>query len=85
MMDIDIETKIERWRQKAELFLKEDIKCFLKTIDGGFHSADILLVGLNNLLIYDFIKKEKFRIYWLDVLLFEEYEEKGERKNESSI
>lgn len=80
-MDINIETKIERWRSKAELFLKENIKCFLKTIDGGFYSADILFVGLNYLHIYDFIKKKKFRIYWLDVLLFEEWKEKeGEVK-----
>ena len=75
-MDINIETKIERWRGKAELFLQENTKCFLKTIDGGFYSADILFVGLNSLEIFDFIKKEKFRIYWLDVLLFEEWKEK---------
>ena len=76
-MEIDIETKIERWRAKAELFLENNTKCFIKTIDGSFHSADILFVGLNSLEIYDFVKKEKFRIYWLDVLLFEEWKEKG--------
>ena len=77
-MEIDIKTKIDRWRGKAELFLNEDIKCFIKTLDGGFHSADILFVGQNVLDIYDFIKKENFRIYWLDIILFEEYKEEGE-------
>ena len=80
-MEINIETKIERWRDKAQLFLDEDIKCFIKTLDGGYHSADILLVGQNSLEIYDFSKKEKFRIYWLDIILFEEFKEKRD-KNE---
>ena len=81
-MEIDINTKIERWRAKAELFLKENIKCIIKTIDGSLHSADILLVDLNYLHIYDFVKKEKFRVYWLDVLLFEEWKDKGVKNNE---
>ena len=76
-MNIDIETKIERWRIKAELFLEDNIKCFIKTIDGGYHSAEILFVGLNYIIVYDFIKKEKFRIYWLDIFLFEEYKGRG--------
>ena len=74
-MEIDIETKIERWRIKAELFLKNNTQCFLKTINGDYHSADILLVGEDTLLIYDFIKKEKFKVYWIDVTLFSEYKE----------
>lgn len=80
-MTININTKIERWRAKAELFLENNIKCFIKTIDGSFHSADILFVGLNFIYIYDFIKKEKFRVYWLDITLFEEYKKK-EMKSE---
>ena len=83
-MDIDIETKIERWRIKAELFLKNNIKCFLKTINGDYHSADILLVDENTILIYDFIKQEKFKVYWADVILFDEYKEKEELKNDKS-
>ena len=77
-MDIDITTKINRWRSKAEVFLENKIKCFIKTIDGSYHSANVLFIGENWLVIYDFIKKEKFRVYWLDMLLFEEYKESGE-------
>ena len=76
-MDINLNMKIERWREKAELFLTNNIKCFIKTIDGSFHSADILFTGLNYLTIYDFIKKENFRVYWLDVLLVEEWKDRG--------
>lgn len=75
-IDIDIKTKIERWRAKAELFLENNTKCFIKTINGGYYSADILFVGENYLYINDFIKVENFRIYWLDVILFEEYKER---------
>jgi len=75
-MNIDIKTKIERWKALAELFLENNIKCFIKILDGGYHSANILFIGENYLTIYDFIKKENFRIYWLDIILFEEYSEK---------
>ena len=61
-MDIDINTKIERWKEKAEVFLENNIKCFIKTIDGSFHSGDILFVGNLYLVVSDIIKKEKFRI-----------------------
>ena len=72
---MDINLKIERWRAKAELFLENDIKIFIKTLDGSFHSGDILLVGENSLTFYDIFQKEKFRVYWLDMELFKEYEE----------
>jgi hypothetical protein len=76
-MDIEIKNKIERWKLKAELFLENNIKCFIKSLDGGYYSGDILLVGDNWISIYDFIKKKNFRIFWLDIILFEEYKEKG--------
>lgn len=76
-MTIDIETKIEHWRLKAELFLKNNTKCFIKTFDDAYHSADILLVGEDTILIYDFIKEQKFKIYWVDISLFSEYVESG--------
>ena len=74
-MNIDMNTKIERFKAKADLFLNKNIKAFIKTLDGGYHSADILLVGEDTLFIYDFVKKLKFKIYWYDIILFEEYKE----------
>ncbi len=81
-MDIDIETKIERWRLKAELFLKNNTQCFIKTLDHSYHSADILSVGEDTILIYDFIKEKNFKIYWVDITLFSEYKEVQEREVE---
>ena len=72
-MNIDIKIKIERWKNKAEYFLQNDIRCFIKTLDGGFYSADILTVGDSFILVEDFIKNRKVKIYWFDVLFFDEY------------
>jgi len=72
-MNIDIKIKIERWKDKAEYFLQNDIRCFIKTLDGGFYSADILTVGDSFILVEDFIKNRKVKIYWFDVLFFDEY------------
>ena len=77
-MEIDIKTKIEHWRLKAELFLKNNTRCFMKTLDHSYHSADILLVGEDTILIYDFIKEKNFKIWWVDVTLFSEYKESRE-------
>jgi len=75
-MNLNLKLKLERWRIKAELFLENNIDCFIKTLDDGWYSGKILFVGENYITIYDIIKKENFRIYWLDVVLFKELEEK---------
>jgi hypothetical protein len=72
----DAELKIDRWKDKAELFLENDIKCFIKTADSVFYSGDVVFIGDNWLVIDDIVKKEKCRIFWLDVILFEEYKKK---------
>ena len=75
IMEIDIHTKIEHWKLKAHLFLDENIKCFIKTIDGAYHSAEIKSITDRAIEIYDFVKKELFRVYWIDIILFEEFKE----------
>ena len=74
-MTIDINIKIEHWRKKADLFYENSIRCFIKTVEGGFYSGEILLNGDKTIEIYDFIKRKNFRIYWLDIVLFDEYKE----------
>jgi len=80
-MPMSIQEKIARWKDKAEVFLENNIKCFIKTLDSGFYSGDILFVGENSLTIYDTVRKQNFRLYWLDMVLFEEFKEK-EKDNE---
>lgn len=73
---IQLQEKIERWQSKAEVFLENNTKCFIKTIEGAYYSGDIMFVGEQTITVYDNVKKENCRIYWLDVVLFEEFKEK---------
>ena len=77
---ITIQEKITRWKDKAEVFLENNIKVFIKTIEGAYYSGDILFVGELTLTVYDNVKKKNCKIYWLDVTLFEEFEK--EKDNE---
>jgi len=72
--------KIERFKLKAELFLKEDIKAFVKDVYDNYHFCDILLVGEDWLMVKHFKGKregEKVRILWADILVLDEYREVG--------
>jgi hypothetical protein len=81
-MPMSIAEKIARWKDKSEVFLENDIKCFIKTLDGGFYSGQIMFIGENSLTIYDIVRKQNIRLYWLDMTLFEEFKEK-EKNNEN--
>jgi len=72
--------RIERLKLKAELFLKEDIRAFIKDVYDNYHFCDISLVGENWLLIQHFKgsrEGEKTRIFWPDILEISEYREGG--------
>jgi len=71
--------KIERLRLKAELFLKNNEKCFIIDLYNNFYFCDILFVGEDYLVVHGFdgIRKgEKDRILWADVLKLENYKER---------
>jgi len=78
-MDEGIIDKIERLKVKADLFLKNDIKVFIKTISDNYYFCDILLVGEIYLMLYNFAGKrkgEKDRLVWTDIVEIKEYEER---------
>jgi len=69
---------IERFKIKAELFLKEDIKAFVKDTYDNYYFCDIVLVGENWLVVKDFSGRrdyENTRILWIDVKDIQEYKE----------
>ena len=75
-MDNGIRDKIERFKIKAEEFLKENIKCFVRDEKDNYYFCDILFVGENYLVVQDFQglrKFEKNRIWWADVIQLEPY------------
>ena len=73
--------KIERLKLKAELFLKNDIKAFVKDVYNNYHFCKIKFIGEDWLLIQFFKglrQGEKLRIFWPDIVDIKEYKEKEE-------
>ncbi len=80
-MENDIREKIERWKIKAETFLKNDTKAFVVDINDQYYFCDIIFVGEDCIHVQGFKGKlmaEKSRIYWSDVVKLEEYKERVE-------
>ncbi|HKL23637.1 MAG TPA: hypothetical protein VJ895_02700 [Candidatus Nanoarchaeia archaeon] len=78
-MDINTVTeKIERFKFKAELFLRKNLKVFLKDIYDNYHFCEIISLDKDWVIIKHFKGKregEKVRILWADILIIDEYRE----------
>lgn len=74
---MELRTKVERWKATAEIFLKKDIKVFIKDVDDNIYFADILFVGEDAITFQCFSPKHRAgqnkTLYWPLVLEFEEY------------
>jgi len=73
--------KVERYKGKAEIFLKNNTHAFIVDISDNYYFCDILLVGEDYLYVKHFTGKKKYekeRILWFDIIKFEEYREVGE-------
>ena len=74
-----IKEMIERWKATAEIFLKTDVKVFIKDSSNNYYFADILLVGEDTITIQCFgppQKKDlKFTLYWPLITELKEYAE----------
>lgn len=86
-MKNELSKKIERWKLKGELFLKENKKVFIKDINNQYFFADILKLDKNTIELKCFApeekKDQKFILYWIDITHFTEYKPRGE-SNESN-
>jgi hypothetical protein len=81
-MEIGIREIIERFKIKAESFLKNNTKVFLKDIFDNIHFCYIKTLFSDWIIIQDFEGKRKYeitRIYWPDIKLMEEYKEREEK------
>jgi hypothetical protein len=75
-MDNDIRNNIERFKIKAEGFLKDNIKAFIVDINNSYHFCNITQVNSNDLYILNFAGKkinEEEKLFWADIIKFEEY------------
>lgn len=72
--------KIDKYKEKAEYFLNNNLKAFIKDSNDQFYFCDILSVSETHLYIYNFTghrKNTKNRILWIDIEVFDEYKERG--------
>ena len=77
-----IKEMIERYKVKAELFLENDIKAYIVDLSGNYYFCEMLFVGDNAILVLNFAghrKGENTRIYYTDIIKFEEYRKEDEK------
>jgi hypothetical protein len=70
---------IERFKIKAESFLKENIRAFIIDTNNTWYSCDIVLVGETYLTICNFEGEDigiNKRIFWSDIVRLEEWKRK---------
>ena len=69
---------MERWKATADLFLRDDVKVFIKTVGNDLYFCDIVLVGEDTITVQCFGPQQragqKFVLYWNLIEEFEEYQ-----------
>jgi len=70
---------IKRFKEKAQIFLDEDIRAFIITSDGDWNYCDIIVVGEKFCYVEHFGGHKigtKQRIFYVDIIKFDEFKEK---------
>ena len=68
--------EIASFKDKAKLFSDKEIRAVVKTLKKDYYFCEILNVGEEKLLIYNFTGKrygQKDEIYWTDIFEIDEY------------
>ena len=72
-----MEKEMERWKATAEIFLKKNIKVYIRDLSDNIYFGDILFVGEDTLTIQCFAPEqragEKIVLYWTLINKFEEF------------
>ena len=74
-----VKDMVERYKEKADVFLKENIKAFITTVNGDWHYCYIVFVTDKYVYIQNASKdklQKKERIFYVDIVKFEEYKER---------
>lgn len=82
-MEQGMNDKVIRFKAKAEVFLNTKTKAFIVDADNNFYFCDIIFVGDVYCEVISFAGNrngEKNRLYYVDILRFEEYAELREEK-----
>lgn len=73
--------RIDKWKEKADYFKKNNIKAFIKDSSNNFYFCKILIIGEQHLTVHNFDgqrKDEDSEILWIDIESFSEYKERGD-------
>ena len=76
-MKQELRDKIERFKIKAEGFLKTDTRAFIVDTNDTYYFCDIVFVGDETITVNCFAgmyKGQKRRLFWADVIKLEEYQ-----------
>lgn len=76
---MEIKDKVERNKEKAKIFLNNKIRAFIQDVNSNYFFCDITSVHDDFIEVIGFVGKRKFerdRIYYVDIIRFEEYEER---------
>ena len=71
----------DTFKERARIFLKNDIKVFIKDVYDNFHFCIVKEINEDWIIVYNFKgnrEGETVRILWMDILRLEEYKEVGE-------
>lgn len=82
-MEQGIKDKVERTKVKAKIFLEKNIKTFIVDIDNNYYFCDLKSIEEDFLIVIGFAGRRKFetdKIFFIDIIRFEEYEELEEGK-----
>jgi len=76
---MEIIEKLQRFKIKAEEYLKSNLQVFIIDINDTYYFAEILFVGEKYLIIQDFKgfrKDQKTKLLWADIIKIEPYQPK---------
>ena len=75
-----INEKIARWKQAADIFLKQNLSVYVKEISNEFYFGHILFVGEESITLQcfgpSFKNGKKFTLYWPLIVDFDKYQER---------
>jgi len=74
-----VKEKIERFKGKAAIFLKNNTNAFIVDTSDDYYFCRVVLIDEDYLYVKHFTGKhegEKDKILWFDIIKFEEYEER---------
>lgn len=78
---VNVKDMAERMKAKAEIFLNNNLKAFIVDVYDNYYFCEILFIGEDSIHVQHFTGKKKFekeRIFYPDIIKFEEYKKEGE-------